>query len=213
MQDGRYLGYLRVSTEEQAREGVSLQAQRALIQVAAAARGWTRVDYIEDAGRSGKDTNRPGLELALDLLTAGQAAGLIVSSMDRLSRSLLDFITIMAEAQKQGWALVALDCPVDPTTPTGEAMASMRAVFAQWERRVISQRIREALAVKKANGVRLGRPPAVPVDVVARIQDLRAAGRTYQSIADSLNTDAVPTAHGGQRWYPSTVRYIASCAS
>ena len=81
MQHARYLGYLRVSTEEQAREGVSLDAQRPAIQAEAHRRGWTRVDYIEDAGRSGKDTKRPGLELALNLLAAGEACGLIVASI------------------------------------------------------------------------------------------------------------------------------------
>ena len=67
------------------------------------------------------------------------------------------FTAVMARAQKQGWAVVALDCAVDTTTPAGEAVANVLAVFAQFERRLISQRTREALAIKKAQGVRLGR--------------------------------------------------------
>lgn len=212
MQAERYLGYLRVSTEEQALEGAGLDAQRAAIESEAARRGWPPVRFIEDAGRSGKHTRRPGLELALDLLAAGEATGLIVSKMDRLSRSMLDFAQIMDEARRQGWTLVALDCPVDSATPMGEALASMSAIFAQLERRLIGQRTKEALAVRKAQGVRIGRPPAVPQDVRIRIGARRAAGDTLRAIADALTAEGVPTAHGGNRWYPSTVGYVLRAA-
>ena len=112
---------------------------------------------IEDAGFSAKDMKRPGVQEALRVLEAGEATALVVAKLDRLSRSMIDFTALMATAQKQGWALVALDCAVDTSTPTGEAMANMLATFAQFERRLISQRTREALAVKRASGVRLGR--------------------------------------------------------
>ena len=75
----------------------------------------------------------------------------------------------MATASKQGWALVALDCAVDTTTPAGEAMANVLATFAQFERRLIGQRTREALAAKRASGVRLGRPVSLPSAVSKRI--------------------------------------------
>jgi DNA invertase Pin-like site-specific DNA recombinase len=115
----------------------------------------------------------------------------------------------MATAQKQGWALVALDCAVDTTTPAGEAMANVLATFAQFERRLISQRTREALAVKRARGVVLGRPPSVEASVVRRIVSDRNRGRSLREIADSLNADGVPTGQGGKRWYPATVRAVA----
>src|SRR5437773_8985814 len=118
-----------------------------------------------------------------------------------------DFTALMAKASKQGWALVALDCAVDTTTPAGEAMANVLATFAQFERRLISQRTREALAVKKSQGVRLGRPTTMPKAVVSRIRRERAKGKTLAAIADGLNADGVPTAQGGRRWYPATVRY------
>ena len=65
-----------------------------------------------------------------------------MAKLDRLSRSMLDFSKLMAKAKKQRWALVALDCAVDTSTPSGEAMANMLATFAQFERRLISQRTR-----------------------------------------------------------------------
>jgi DNA invertase Pin-like site-specific DNA recombinase len=114
----------------------------------------------------------------------------------------------MAQAQRQGWALVALDAPVDTTTPAGEAMAHVLATFAQFERRLIGQRTREALAQKRAQGVRLGRPRQLPARVRARIKRRRKAGATLMAIAEELNRDRVPTAQGGQRWYASTVRAV-----
>jgi DNA invertase Pin-like site-specific DNA recombinase len=83
---------------------------------------------------------------------------------------------LMATSQKQHWALVALDCAVDTSTPPGEAMAHVLATFGQFERRLIGQRTKEALAAKKAAGVRLGRPPTVPQSVVRRMQRQRARG-------------------------------------
>jgi DNA invertase Pin-like site-specific DNA recombinase len=114
----------------------------------------------------------------------------------------------MATAQKQHWALVALDCAVDTSTPSGEAMANMVAVFSQFERRLISQRTKEALAVKRASGVRLGRPPTLPEGVVRRIQRARARGDSLRQIAGDLNQAGVPTAQGGARWYAATVRHV-----
>src|SRR5438876_9850059 len=94
-------------------------------------------------------------------------------------------------------ALVALDCAVDTSTPAGEAMAHVLATFGQFERRLIGQRTKEALAAKKASGVRLGRPPTVPKAVVRRIQRQRARGDSFRVIAQTLNDDDVPTAQGG----------------
>jgi DNA invertase Pin-like site-specific DNA recombinase len=104
--------------------------------------------------------------------------------------------------------VVALECAVDISTPTAEAMANMPATFAQFEHRLISQRAKEALAVKRAAGVRLGRPPTLPHAVVRCIQRQRARGQSLRAIADSLNGDQVPTAQGGAQWYAATVRQV-----
>jgi DNA invertase Pin-like site-specific DNA recombinase len=87
-------------------------------------------------------------------------------------------------------------------------MANVMATFAQLERRLIAQRTREALQQKKAQGIVLGRPSSLPVEVVARITQERASGATLTQIANSLNDDAVPTAQGGRAWYASTVRKV-----
>jgi DNA invertase Pin-like site-specific DNA recombinase len=197
-----------VSTEDQGKSGAGLAAQRAAIIRESERRGWHLVDLIEDEGYSAKDLRRPGIRIALEELKRNRADALVVAKLDRLSRSMLDFTALMARAQREGWALVALDAPVDTTTPAGEAMAHVLATFAQFERRLIGQRTREALAQKRAQGVRLGRPRQLSGRVRSRIKRRRKAGASLTKIADELNRDRVPTAQGGRRWYASTVRAV-----
>jgi DNA invertase Pin-like site-specific DNA recombinase len=129
----------------------------------------------------------------------------VTARLDRLSRSMLDFAGIMADSQKQGWAIVRLELGVDTSTPAGETMANVLAAFSQFERRLISQRTRDALAVKRSVGVRVGRPRETPAALVERVRREREDGATLQAIADRLNADAVPTTRGGQRWWTSAV--------
>ncbi|MHB1987237.1 MAG: recombinase family protein [Acidimicrobiales bacterium] len=82
------------------------------------------------------------------------------------------------------------------------AMAQMLSVFAELERRLIGERTKAALAVKKAQGMRLGRPRTVPHEVVQRITAEREAGLSWQAISDCLNKDGVPRCHGGRQLYP-----------
>ena len=79
---------------------------------------------------------------------------------------------------------------------------------AKWERRIIGQRTSDALAAKRAAGVRLGRPRNLSDEVVRRIVDAKAHGGTLSGIAAALNADGVPTAHGGAKWHASTVRGV-----
>lgn len=203
------VGYLRVSTDEQAESGAGLAAQEAQIRAEAARRGWTVTAFHTDAGVSGKSlTGRPALADALQAVESGEASALLVAKLDRLSRSLLDFAALMARAQAQGWNLVALDLGIDLSTPAGEFMASVMASAAQWERRIIGQRTRDALATRRAAGVRLGRPPAVADETVSIVVAQRAAGMSFQRIADQLTDSGVPTSQGGARWYASTVRAV-----
>jgi DNA invertase Pin-like site-specific DNA recombinase len=203
------VGYVRVSTDEQTSSGLGLEAQRASIEAECDRRGWELLAIYEDAGASGKSLNgRPELQKALEVVRSHDAGALVVGKLDRLSRSLLDFSTLMVESQEQGWALVILDLGVDTTTPSGEMIANVMATFAQFERRLIGQRTKDALAVKKRQGVRLGRPPSVSADVVQRIRRERKAGKSLRAIADGLNDDGVERAHGGAMWHASTVKAV-----
>lgn len=203
------IGYLRVSTSEQEDSGAGLAAQRRAIIDAAKAKGWRERDirWAVDVASGKSRRKRPELEIALDALKRGEASVLIASKVDRLSRSLSDFLGIMQVAQRQGWGLVVLDAPVDPSTPAGEAMISVLAVFAQLERRLISDRTKAALAERKAEGVRIGRPSKLPAAVRARILSEHSTGESLAEIARKLNAESVAAAAGG-RWHPSTIRAV-----
>lgn len=206
----RAVGYRRVSTTEQADSGAGLAAQRTIIEAEAARRGWVLVEVHTDEAASGKSlVGRAALKAAIEAVESGRAEVLVVAKLDRLSRSLLDFASLMARAQARGWNLVALDLGIDLSTPAGEFLASVMASAAQWERRIIGQRTREAMAAKKAAGVRLGPPRRLPDDVAQQIIDIRSAGLSWARVAETLNGLAVPTALAGRQWYASTARNAA----
>jgi DNA invertase Pin-like site-specific DNA recombinase len=203
------VGYRRVSTSEQADSGAGLAAQQTIIEAEASRRGWNLVGTYTDA-LSGKSlVGRVELEAAIDAVESGRASVLVVAKLDRLSRSLLDFASLMARAQVKGWNLVALDLGIDLSTPAGEFLASVMASAAQWERRIIGQRTREGLAAKKAAGVRLGPPRRLPDATARRIIEIRSSGLSWAGVAARLNELGVSTALTGRQWYPSTARNAA----
>jgi DNA invertase Pin-like site-specific DNA recombinase len=204
----KVIAYIRVSTDEQLDSGAGLEAQRQAIRQECQRRDWVMAEMYEDAASGRALAGRQGLKAALAALEGRRAGALVVAKLDRLSRSLLDFAALMELSRRKGWALVALDLGVDTTTPSGEMMANVLAVFAQFERRLIGQRTREALAVKRRQGVRLGRPPTMALDIVRRIQRARSRGATLAAIAAALDSEGVPTAHGGQRWHVSTIQRV-----
>ncbi|HZQ03692.1 MAG TPA: recombinase family protein [Gaiellaceae bacterium] len=192
------VGYVRVSTDEQGVSGLGLQAQRQAIEEACRGRRLELAGFAEDVSSGKSRERRPGLDAAI---TQARSSGglLVVAKLDRLSRSLLDFVTLMEEARAEGWSIVALDVGLDTSTPQGRMMVAVLATFAEYEREMISQRTRDALAVLRARGVRLGRPPLLDPAVRTRVRRARARGATLQAIADRLNADGV-TAPAGGRW-------------
>ncbi|MEJ2860541.1 recombinase family protein [Actinomycetospora flava] len=204
----RAIGYVRVSTGGQVESGAGLDAQRAALVERADREGWD-LEVVADEGLSAKTVDdRPELVAALARLDAGDADVLVAAKLDRVSRSVADFARLLERASTRGWRLVLLDLGVDTSTPAGEFVANTIANSAQYERRLIGQRTREGLAAKRAQGVRLGRPSSLPSDVVARIVREHAAGASLRGLATTLTAEDVPTAQGGVRWYPSTVRAV-----
>lgn len=202
------MAYCRVSTEEQAVSGLGLEAQERAIRAECQRRGLPLLAVHTDSGVSAKNLDRPALRGALATLEAGEATVLMVAKLDRLTRSVHDATGLMMTSERAGWGLVALDVAVDTTTAQGAAMAGMVAVFAELERRLIGERTRAALAVKRSQGVQLGRPVSMDAGVVDRIVSAHRDGAGFTAIARQLNADSVPTAQGGVKWYPSTVRAV-----
>ena len=140
----------------------------------------------------------------------GKAAGVLVAKMDRLSRSVVDDAGLMERAAREGWALHFADLDIDTSTPAGEMAANIIISGSQYERRLISQRTRDALAAKRARGERLGAKPALPLEVTRRIITERRQRRTFQAITQGLMADGIPTARGKTRWYPATIRAVVT---
>lgn len=157
------LAYLRVSTDEQQRSGLGLDAQRETIQRAAEYKRWTVVEWIRDEGRSGKSLERPGIQRALELMEDSGPNVMVVAKLDRLARSALDFLTVVERAKEQEWSLVVLDMgqgdELDTSSPYGKFTATMMAAVAELERGMIAKRTREAMRQAKAQGTWVGRAP------------------------------------------------------
>ncbi|MGV9800189.1 recombinase family protein [Mycobacterium sp. NPDC003449] len=204
------LGYSRVSTEEQANSRNGLEAQRHAIEADADRRGWL-VEHRADEGVSGKVIGPELLDM-LQLLASGQADGLIVAKLDRLSRSIVNAANIIESAQQQGWSLVALDLGVDLTTAAGRMVAHNMMSFAQYERELISERTKAGLAAKKRRGEHIGRPRLAKPGVVRRIVMDRNAGLSFGRIAEALEAEGILSPAGRPTWQPSTVRRIYNAA-
>ena len=201
------LGYLRVSTREQANKGASLEVQRAAIIRTAETLGY-RLEILEEAGQSAKSTrNRPQIRHALDRLNKGEAAALIAQRLDRVVRSMLDFVHMKAAADKKGWEFIFTDTPsLDPRSPSGALMLNMTAAFAQFERELIIERTREGLAQRKLEGVILGRRSMQAPETLAQIVHLRTAGKSYRAIAATLTGQQIRTATGLDTWTHTAVK-------
>jgi site-specific DNA recombinase len=172
-------GYTRVSTAEQAAEGVSLAAQRAKIEAYAVVKDWTLGEVIVDAGVSAKTLKRPGLARLVTLVKARAVDVVMVTKLDRLSRRVRDVYDLVELFERRGVALVSLQESLDATTATGRAMIGLLAVMNQLERETIGERTRDAMQHLKASGQVYSRPVFDDAATLAEIHSLRAAGATY----------------------------------
>lgn len=219
----RVVGYVRVSTEGQAVEGVSLDAQEAKIRAWCVANDGELAGLYVDAGLSGgRADNRPQLQAALADVTAGGGA-LVVYSLSRLARSTKDTIAI-AERLKAGRThLVSLSEKLDTTSASGKMIFRLFAVLAEFERDLISERTRGAMAHKRSKRERIGQVPfgsrlgedgrALGDDpralaAIADIHHLRSVGWSLRRIARELDLRNVPTQNGSPRWSHNSVASI-----
>jgi site-specific DNA recombinase len=202
----RVIGYVRVSTEEQS---ASVEAQRGQIEAYCALYGLVLASVVVDQGVSGRTTEREGLGRVLGALEARKAQGVVVAKLDRLTRSVRDLGALLELSEAQGWSLCSVGEQLDTRTATGRLVANVLGSVAQWERETISERTRAALAVKKAQGVRIGRPPeAIDHQVHERVRQLKADGLSLPAIAAACEAEGLTAPRGGKRWHPTTVRRV-----
>lgn len=204
------LAYARVSTDVQADHGASLDAQECTLKAEAERRGWD-VEVIREEGKSAATVaKRPKLVAALERLDRGEAEVLLAVRLDRVSRSVMDFATMMQRAERKGWALTFTATAIDTTDASGRFSAHVMIAAAEFERALISARTREGMQQRKAEGATFGREVAADfLPTYRRVLDMHAAGESLNAIARTLHAEGVPTAKGGS-WYASTVRAIVT---
>ena len=213
------VGYIRVSTGRQAREGISLESQDARIHQWGVLQQAERVVVESDAGRSGgRADNRPGLRRAVDL-ACKEGAVLVVHSLSRLARSTRDAIELMQELNEAGADFVSLSESIDTTTAAGKMIFTMIAAFAEFERGMICERAKETADWLRSKGRRVGEVPfgwdagedhrLVPNEneqqTLVMMEYLRGRGESLANIAEILNESEIPTKKGG-RWHGKTVQ-------
>ena len=206
----RLIGYVRVGPMEPLHERPRLETQRTAITAACAERGWDLVGVEEDV-RSGRTRRRPGLRRALAACRAGQAQGVIVASLDRLTYDVADLAELVSEAVRDDFAIVALSPEVDLDSDRGATVGAVLAEAARWTPRslvrraeVLARRVHEEAPVSR----RAGRPSSTPPDLADRIRQMRERGLTLQAICDTLNREGIPTPRGGALWRPTSLRAI-----
>ena len=217
--------YIRVSTEDQATDGVSLDAQRAKIEAWCLVNDMTLGQVFVDAGLSGKRAdNRPQLQAALSTV-CNDGGVLVVYSLSRLARSTKDTIIIGERLDKAGADLVSLTEKIDTTSAAGKMVFRMMAVFAEFERDLVSERTCSAMAHKKSKGERVGTVPfgydlaadgvtlvenADQLRAIELIHNLKETGYSLRAIAEALDAAGIATANGKGSWKHSTVKSILS---
>lgn len=221
------IGYVRVSTEDQAREGVSLDAQEAKVKAWADLNEYELTGLYTDAGISGKRAdNRPGLQEALQSVSKGDA--LVIYSLSRLARSTRDTLDIADLLAKKGADLVSISEKIDTTTAAGKMVFRMLAVLNEFERDQISERTRTALQYKKAKGEKTGGDVPYGFDLgtdghlvknkmeqraIDLIGELKAKGYSLRAIARELKAKGYRTKRGKATWNPKTISVILKRAA
>src|ERR671915_1216816 len=206
----RAVGYCSVNGE--GKSTAELDAQKRAIDRCAVRLNLELVEVVrEREPEKGKALDRAGLSYLIERIAAGDASCLVVTGLDRLSRSVAELGTIVQWLEKNGVRLVAVDLDLDTANPAGRATAHALASVAGWERERLSERTRKGLAAARSKrrassgGSAAGDWP----DIRKRIAAMRADGMTLQAIADVLNREGVPTPRGGAEWRPSSVQTAA----
>ena len=150
------IGYVRVSTDRQAEQGVSLEAQEAKIRAMATVQGAELIDVIVDGGESDKSLNRLGLQRLMELVNSGKVQAVIIAKLDRLTRSVKDLCGLPELFEKRKVALISVAEALDTGSAAGRLVITIMGAVSQWEREAIGERTRDALRHKRSNGERVG---------------------------------------------------------
>jgi len=221
----KVVAYIRVSTDEQAASGQSLQAQRTKLTAYADLFDLELVDVIVDAGESAKSLKRLGLQRALAMIRTGEAEGLLIAKLDRLTRSIVDWQILIDDyfGERAGKQLFSVGDFIDTRTAAGRLVLNVLLSVAQWEREAIGERTKEVLQQKISRGERCGKvrfgfdlaedgktlvPNTTETEAIAVMQGLRGAGQSYRKIACEMGRRGIRTKEGNSLWSHTAVARI-----
>jgi site-specific DNA recombinase len=221
----KIIGYVRVSTDEQATNGVSLDAQEEKIRAYCKAKDWDLIDIVRDEGMSAKNLKRVGLQLILERVPKRNGKrgfdGILVVKLDRLTRSVGDLACLNKLFENNGVSFISISESVDTSTASGKLFHNIIACLSEWERGIIGERTRDALHHKRNSGKLAGEVPfgytvdgdGETLQPIAKEQETLNEIRTlkqslsYGRIANHLNSQGITTKKGSV-WYAETVRSV-----
>ena len=221
------IGYVRVSTDQQADGHRFLNILETKIRAMAEVQGAELSEVVVDAGESAKSLRRPGMMRLLELVASRSVDAVIVLKLDRLTRSVRDLADLLDTFDRKGVSLVAVSESLDIGTAAGRLVLNIMASVGQWEREAIGERTREALASMKARGLRVGNvafgftlaADGVSLEespeeqrVIEIIAELRSKGHSLRAIAAELNSQGYHT-RSGSSWRHQYVANIAEEAA
>lgn len=203
------VGYIRVSTEEQATQGISLEAQKQKIEAYCVTKDLELVGIVEEGGKSAKNLNRPGFQKILSMVRSKEIEAVVIVKLDRAFRNTVDALNTTQAFDEKGVALHSISESLDTRSAMGRFFFTLTAALAEMERGLTSERTKTALAHKKAKGERYGAIPygqtiedgklvpcAEEQNALSKMKRLRKQGLSFQKIADTLNATNIPTRHG-----------------
>ena len=188
-----------------------LKQQAEVITRECRSRGLELLEVVgERSSGTGKTLSRPGLAYALDRIDSGEASGLVVVELSRITQSVAELGRTMQWLLDRQVRLIASVDALDTDTEGGRLAAGLLVAVSGWERSRISERTRHGLQAARMNGRSIGRPAVADnPDLSQRIAAMRTEGMTLQAIADRLNDEGVPTVRGGAKWRHSSVQAAA----
>ncbi len=201
--------YIRVSTEDQAREGFSLDAQHRRLEAYCRVRGWEIAGVYRDEGHSGRSTARPAYKKMMEERENWDIV--LVLKMDRIHRNSVNFTLMMDQLNTWGKEFISVQESFDTTTAMGRFVMDIMQRIAQLESEQIGERVRAGMEQKARNGgdiLGFGHPYGYNVTAhgleineeeaatVRRIYSLRAEGMSLQQIANDLNSKGIPSKKG-----------------
>jgi len=217
------IGYVRVSTEDQAKEGISLDNQKSKIEAYCKLKDLDLSEIIEDAGISAKNLKRPGVQRVLKLARTKQVDAVVIYKLDRIFRSTVDALETTRLFDKWGVSFHSIEETLDTQSAMGRFFFTLTAALAEMERCIIGERTKAALSHKRSRNEKTGgdvpygydlTPAGILIKndneqrIIRIIRNLNRDGYSLRKICRELEKSGHRTKRGNDLWHPQTISSI-----